>query len=191
MGATLFTVFNLDLGNIFVYFFLKLISFGVIPLTLCFSWVWLWRDSDNPFTFLSQWNSGTHILFLLMNILRIRVSKMGMTGVTYLVLSTILVALYLTDWSHTKMGSFLTGGFILLNVLFSFSLVMTTFEFIHPYFLSSGFRMQTLGAFITEMTVMGTLLTASSQLYWHEILEKRLETMRYEQIVQAMESEED
>ena len=61
-------------------------------------------------------------------------------------------------------------------------MVMTTFEYIHPYFAmgSTGFR--ELGMFITEVSAMGALLTTSSQLYWHEILLKRREEMIIEQI---------
>ena len=182
LASALFVIFNLSLDNIPTYIALKVTSLGVIPITLCFSWVWLWRDSKEPFRFLGAWNCGTQFLFLGMNVLRIRIYRMGVFGVLYVALSLFLIAISLTAWPYTKYGSFITGGLILLNVVFAFGMVMTTFEYIHPYFAmgSTGFR--ELGMFITEVSAMGALLTASSQLYWHEILVKRREEMIIEQI---------
>ena len=181
LASALFIMFNLSLDNMPTYIALKVTSFGVIPITLCFSWVWLWRDSKEPFRFLGAWNCGTQFLFLGMNVLRIRIYRMGVFGVLYVALSLFLIAVSLTDWPYTKYGSFISGGLILLNVVFAFGMVMTTFEYIHPYFVmgSTGFR--ELGMFITEVSAMGALLTASSQLYWHEILVKRREEMIIEQ----------
>ena len=68
LASALFIMFNLSLDNMLTYIFLKVISFGVIPLTLCFSWVWLWRDSEKPFRFLGAWNCGTLFLFLVLNV---------------------------------------------------------------------------------------------------------------------------
>lgn len=180
--SAMFIMFNLSLDNIVTYIFLKVVSFGVIPITLCFSWIWLWRDSKEPFKFLGVWNSGTTLLFLVLNVLRVRISRMGGFGVLYLVLSLFLIITLLTDWPYTKYGSFITGGLILLNVVFAFGMVMTTFEFIHPYFAMGSTGYQELGMFITEVSAMGALLTASSQLYWHEILVKRREQMFIEQL---------
>ncbi len=180
-------MFTLNPNNGYIYIFLKLISFGVIPITLCFSWVWFWRSSPNPFKYLSLWNCGTQALFLVINTLRIRSGKIGVFGVLYILLSVFLIAVYLTDWPYTKYGFFFTGGFILLNVVFAFALVMTTFDHINPYFTSRGIGLVALGSFITEMSVMGALLTASSQLYWHDILQKR----REQQIIEAIFAELD
>jgi len=126
-------------------------------------------------------------MFLLINILRIRSGNIGVFGVLYILLSVFLIAAYLTDWPYTKWGFFFTGSFILLNVIFAFTLIMTTFEYMHPYFASGGPGLVALGSFITEMSVMGTLLTASSQLYWHDILTKR----REQQIIEAIFAELD
>lgn len=184
--SALISMFYLDPNNGYIYIFLKLISFGVLPITLCFSWVWFWRDSPNPFKYLSLWNSGTQAMFLVMNTLRIRFGKIGVFGVLYIMLSVFLIAVYLTDWPYTKYGFFFTGGFILLNVVFAFALIMTTFDHINPYF-NGGPGLVALGSFITEMSVMGALLTASSQLYWHDILTKR----REQQIIEAIFAEFD
>jgi len=185
--SALYSIFNLNTDNVYVNIFLKLISFGVIPITLCFSWVWFWRGSPVPFKYLSIWNCGTQAMFLIINTLRIRSGNIGVFGVLYILLSVFLIAVYLTDWPYTKWGFFFTGGFILLNVLFAFTLIMTTFEYMHPYFASGGPGLVALGSFITEMSVMGSLLTASSQLYWHDILTKR----REQQIIEAIFAELD
>lgn len=184
-------MFNLNLDNMFVYIFLKLVSFGVIPITLCFSWIWFWRGNPYPFQFLSLWNCGTQLLFLLMNVFRIRSGRIGLFGVAYILLSVFLIIVYLTDWPYTQLGFFFTGGLILLNVVFAFGLVMTTFELIHPFFLSGNAGMVALGVFITEMSVMGALLTASSQLYWHEVLQKRREQQIIEEIFAELDAEDD
>jgi hypothetical protein len=104
-----------------------------------------------------------------------------------MLLSVFLIIAYQTDWPYTKWGFFFTGGFILLNVVLAFALIMTTFEHIHPYFASGGPGLAALGFFITELSVMGALLTASSQLYWHDILQKR----REQQIIEAIFAEMD
>ena len=190
LASALFIMFNLSLDNILTYIILKVTSFGVIPITLCFSWVWLWRDSKEPFKFLGLWNSGTMLIFLVMNVLRVRIERLGGFGILYAVLSLFLIVVSLTDWPYTKYGSFLTGALILLNVVFAFGMVMTTFEFIHPYFSLGSTGYQELGMFITEVSAMGALLTASSQLYWHEILTKRREQMIIEQLFADLDAED-
>lgn len=122
-----------------------------------------------------------------MNTLRVRSERIGVFGVLYILLSFFLIVVYQTDWPYTKWGFFFTGGFILLNVLLAFALIMTTFEHIHPYFAMGGPGLSELGSFITELSVMGALLTASSQLYWHDILQKR----REQQIIEAIFAEMD
>lgn len=52
LASALFIIFNLGMDEMLPYVFVKVVSFGVIPITLCFSWVWLWRDSKKPFRFL-------------------------------------------------------------------------------------------------------------------------------------------
>ena len=126
-----------------------------------------------------------------MNVLRVRSGRIGIFGLAYILLSLFLIVVYLTDWPYTKLGFFFTGGFILLNVVFAFGLVMTTFEMIHPYFQSGGVGLVALGAFVTEMSVMGALLTASSQLYWHDVLQKRREQQIIEQIFAELDAEDD
>jgi hypothetical protein len=189
--SALYTMFNLNLDNMYVYIFLKLISFGVIPITLCFSWIWFWRSSQYPFKYLGFWNCITHALFLLMNILRVRTVKLGIFGVLYIALSVFLIAVYLTDWPYTKYGFFFTGGFILLNVVLAFALILTTYDNIHPFFNNGGPGMMALGIFFTELSTMGTLLTASSQLYWHDILTKRREQQIIEAIFAELDAEDD
>lgn len=185
--AGLFTIFNLNLDNMIIYIFLKLISVGLVPLTLCFSWVWLWRDSKEPFKFLGAWNSVILLLFLILNVLRIQMMRLGAFGVAYALLSLFLAVSSFSDWSHSKYGSFITGGLILLNVVFAFGMVMTTFNYMHPYFTTGGVHYVELGTFVTEISAMGALLTASSQLYWHEILVKRREEMIIEQLFADMD----
>lgn len=188
--SALFIIFNLGMDDMLPYIFVKVISFGVISITLCFSWVWLWRDSKKPFRFLGAWNCGTLFLFLVLNVLRVRIARMGFFGASYVALSLFLIAVSLTDWPYSNYGSFITGALILLNVVFAFGMVMTTFEFIHPYFALGSLGRKELGMFITEVSVMGALLTASSQLYWHDILVKRREQMIIEQMFADLDAED-
>ena len=186
--SALYTIFNLNLDNMYVYIFLKLISFGIIPITLCFSWVWFWRGSVAPFKYLGLWNCATQGLFLILNILR--VGRLGLSGFLYVVLSVFLIVVYLTDWPYTKYGFFFTGGLILLNVVFAFALILTTYDNIHPYFSEGSPGMVALGFFFTELSAMGSLLTASSQLYWHDILTKRREQQMIEAIFAELDAED-
>jgi hypothetical protein len=186
--SALFTIFNLNLDNMYVYIFIKLISFGIIPITLCFSWVWFWRGSVAPFKYLGLWNCATQGLFLILNILR--VGKLGLSGLLYVAVSLFLIVVYLTDWPYTKYGFFFTGGLILLNVVFAFALILTTYDHIHPYFSEGSPGMVALGFFFTELSAMGSLLTASSQLYWHDILTKRREQQMIEAIFAELDAED-
>ena len=190
LSSSVLSMFFLDLENVFVYIYLKIISFGVIPLTLCFSWLYLWRNEPNPFNFLSQYNCVTQALFLVLNIIRVPLEHLGFFGLLYTILSIALIIVYLTDWAYSKMGFFITGGLILLNVVFAFGLVMTTFEHMHPIFMNSGPGLAALGDFITEIAIMGALLVASSQLYWHEILKKRREEEMIERIFAELDAKD-
>jgi hypothetical protein len=190
LATACIAMFFLDVGNVWVYIYLKLISFGVVPITVCFSWLYLWRNESNPFSFLSHYNSLTQALFLILNIIRVPIPRLGFFGLGYILLSISLIVVYLTDWAYSKMGFFITGGLILLNVLFAFGLVMTTFEHLHPVFISNGPGLAALGGFITEVSVMGALLVASSQLYWHEILKKRREEEIIERIFAELDSKD-
>ena len=115
---------------------------------------------------------------------------MGFFGIVYIVLSIVLIIVYLTDWAYSKTGFFITGGLILLNVVFAFGLVMTTFEHIHPYFVNAGPSLIAVREFITEVSIMGALLAASSQLYWHEILKKRREQEIIERIFAELDAKD-
>lgn len=183
-----FAIFYLNLDNIWVYIYLKLISYGLIPITICFSWLYLWRNESKPFRFLSQYNSFTQGLFIVLNLLRVPANRLGFFGLVYITLSIILIFVYLTDWAYSKTGFFITGGLILLNVVFAFGLVMTTFEQVHSYFINAGPSLVAVRDFITEVSIMGSLLTASSQLYWHEILKKRREQEIIERIFTELDS---
>lgn len=183
-------IFYLNLENIWVYIYLKIISYGIIPSTICFSWLYLWRNETEPFRFLSQYNSLTQGAFIVLNLLRVPLDSLGFFGWVYIGLSFMLVAVYLTDWAYSKNGFFVTGGLILLNVVFAFGLVMTTFEQVHPYFLNAGPSLKAVSDLITEISVMGSLLAASSQLYWHEILKKRREEEIIERIFAELESKD-
>jgi hypothetical protein len=114
---------------------------------------------------------------------------MGFFGLIYIVLSIILSIVYLTNWAYSKTGFFLTGGLILLNVVFAFGLVMTTFDQVHPLFINTGPSFAAVSDFITEISIMGALLAASSQLYWHEILKKRREEEIIEKIFNELDAE--
>jgi hypothetical protein len=188
--TSFFAMFFLDLGNALVYIYVKIISFGVVPITICFSWLYLWRNEPNPFNFLSQYNSITQALFLILNLIRVPLNQLGFFGLVYAILSVSLIIVYLNDWAYSKMGFFITGGLILLNVVFAFGLVMTTFEQMHPVFINSGPGLAALGDFITEVAIMGALLVASSQLYWHEILKKRREEEIIERIFAELDSKD-
>ncbi len=181
-------MFYLDITNPLVYIYLKLISFGLIPTTICFSWLYLWRNESDQFRFLSKYNSLTQALFLFLNIVRVPVNKLGFFGLLFTILSITLIIVYLTDWAYSKTGFFITGGLILLNVLFAFGLVMTTFEHVHPFFLNAGPSMLALSDFITEISAMGVLLAASSQLYWHEILKQRREHEAIERLFAQLDA---
>lgn len=185
-----FAMFYLNLENIWVYIYLKLISYGLIPITICFSWLYLWRNEPQPFRFLSQYNSLTQGLFIALNLLRVPPHRLGFFGLVYIALSIVLIFVYLTDWAYSKTGFFITGGLILLNVVFAFGLVMTTFELVHPFFTNAGPSLAAVRDFITEVSIMGALLAASSQLYWHEILKKRREQEIIERIFAELDSDD-
>jgi hypothetical protein len=114
MFSSYFAMFHMDLENVLVFIYLKIISFGLIPITICFGWLYLWRNESNPFMFLSIYNSVTQALA----------------------------------------------------------------------------RARAFSSFITEMGIMGTLLAASSQLYWHDILKKRREEEIIERIFSELDAEE-
>jgi hypothetical protein len=182
-------MFYLNLENVWVYIYLKLISFGLIPATICFSWLYLWRNESDPFRFLSRYNSLTQAFFIVLNLVRVPPNRMGFFGLVYIALSIVLIVVYLSDWAYSKKGFFITGGLILLNVVFAFGLVMTTFEHVHSFFVNAGPGLAAVSDFITEVSVMGALLAASSQLYWHEILKKRREEEMIERIFAALDAE--
>ena len=185
-----FMMFNLNLDNMGVYIYLKLISFGVVPAVICFSWLYLWRNESDPFRFLSNYNSLTQALFVILNLIRVPFDRLGFFGTVYILLSVALILVYQTNWAYGKIGFFISGGLILLNVVFAFGLVMTTFEHVHPFFLGAGPGLIALSDFITEVSVMGSLLVASSQLYWHEILKTRREQEMIERIFAELDAED-
>ena len=194
LGFSLITsflmIFTLDIENIWVYLYLKINSYGVVPVTLCFSWLYLWRNESDPFSFLSNYNSASQALFVALNLIRVPPRRLGFFGVVYIVLSIVLIIVYQTRWAYGKTGFFITGGLILLNVVFSFGLIMTTFDHVHPFFVGAGPELVAVSDFITEVSVMGSLLVASSQLYWHEILKKRREEEIIERIFAALDAED-
>jgi len=190
LSSTYYAMFHLDLGSGLTVLFLKLMSVGVLPGLVCFSWLYFWRDSSDPFRFLGLWNSGTQALFLGVNLLRIPFASWGVFGLLYLTLTAVVVAFYLTSYHNTKWGFFALSGLILMNVVLAFALALTTISFIHPVFVASeSGAMRYLGGFVTELAVMGAVLTSGSQLYWHDILNRRREEALVEMVFQQLEEE--
>jgi hypothetical protein len=179
-------MFHLDTGNVFVYVYLKVVSVGVVPGLVCFSWLYFWRDGEDPFLFLCHWNCGTQMLFLAMNLIRVKAGSWGVFGWLYLALSAVIVGIYLSNYHFSRWGFWVTGVLILLNVVFAFGLALTTFEYVHTWF-REGVGLVALRDFVTELSVMGALFTSSSQLYWHEILGKIREEALVEMIFDSLE----
>lgn len=182
------SIFYLDLSNVFVNIYLKLVAACAIPSIICFSWLYFWRDSRDPFRYLSLWNCGTQLLFLSMNLLRIQVGAWGFIGVLYIVLSVVIVSSYINKYYATRWGFFLTSVLILMNVVLAFALTLVTFDYVHPFFSSSNSSLVAVGSFVAEMSVMGAMFTSSSQLYWHEIMNKKMEEALVEAIFESLEN---
>lgn len=179
-------MFILDPLNIYVFFYLKIVAVAVVPGLVCFSWLLFWRDGDDPFRFLLRWNVGTQTLFLALNLVRIRAGSWGVFGWLYLVLSAVIVGIYLSNIHFSRWGFWVTGGLILLNVVFAFGLALTTFEYVHPWFEREGVGLSALRDFVTELSVMGALFASSSQLYWHEILKRIRDEVLIERIFESL-----
>jgi hypothetical protein len=180
-------MFILDPGNVFVYVYLKVVSVGVVLGLICFSWLYFWRDGDDPFLFLCHWNCGTQILVLAMNLVRVQAGSWGVFGWLYMVLSAVIVGIYLSNYHFSRWGFWVTGVLILLNVVFAFGLALTTFEYVHPWFAREEVGLAALRDFVTELSVMGALFTSSSQLYWHEILRKIRDEILVEMIFDSLD----
>ncbi len=190
LASAYIAMFHLDLNNGTVVVFLKLMSAGVLPGLLCFSWLYFWADYADPFRYLAVWNSCTQALFLAVNLLRIPTESWGVFGWTYIGLSVVVVALYLTRFHDTRWGFFALGGLILLNVVLAFTLTLTTYSLTHLVIAASEREaVRYLGVFVSEIAVMGALFTSSSQMYWHEILGRRREQALVEGVFQQLENE--
>jgi len=185
-----FAMFHMDLGNTLVVVFLKLVSVIILPATVCFSWLYFWADSLDPFRYLSLWNCGTQLIFLAVNLVRVPLSQWGAAGWLYVGLSAVIVAFYVTRLHNTKWGFFAVGGLILLNVALVFIVTLTTYAMMHPFFAASQLEpVRYLGYFITELAVMGAVYSSSSQLYWHDILTKRREEALVEHVFNQLDEE--
>jgi hypothetical protein len=179
-------MFILDPMNIWIFFYLKIVAVAVIPGLVCFSWLLFWRDGGDPFRFLLRWNTGTQILFLALNLLRVQAGSWGVFGWLYLALSVVIVGIYVSDVHFSRWGFWVTGVLILLNVVFAFGLALTTFEHVHPWLVGGGVELAALRDFVAELSVMGALFASSSQLYWHEILKRIREEAFIERVFESL-----
>ena len=186
-----FSMYFLDVNNIYVWLHLKLTSFGLVPSMICFGWLYYWTDVVDRFRFLTSWNSVTQTLFLVLTLIRVKPTSWSIVIWLYIIQTAVLVWLYRSGHHRTRLGFWLTGGFILLNVGLAFGVVLTTFDHIHPYLANPEIGQLTpLGSFITEVSAMGALLTSSSQLYWHEILKKQREDEFWVRLFESLEDTE-
>lgn len=168
--------------------YLKIIGSAIIPSVLSFGWMALWKESDEPFTFHMNWNATSQIILLGIILSQIQSRSWGL-----LVWGTVLLTIFLlisnyTGFSGTKNGFSVTGFLILVNVVLLFSIVLTSFNHLDIIFLiEPSFEARLLlKALINEVSVMGILLTASSQLYWHEKLKEKQESLFMEKIVNSI-----
>jgi len=185
-----FAMFHMDLGNTLVVIFLKLVSVILVPALICFSWLYFWADTSDPFRYLALWNCGTQVTFLGVNLLRVPPIHWGAAGLLYIGLSAVIVTLYVAKLHNTKWGFFVTGGLILLNVILVFVVTLTTHAMIRPFFSASQLEpVRYLGSFVTELAVMGAVYSSSSQLYWHDILTKRREEALVEHMFKQLDDE--
>lgn len=105
-----------------------------------------------------------------------------------MILSAVIIGIYRSNLHFSKWGFWVTGVLILLNVVFAFGLALTTFEYVHPWFVREGdVGLAALRDFVTELSVMGVLFTSSSQLYWHDILREIREEILVEMIFDSLD----
>jgi len=179
-------MFILNPMNIWVFFYLKAVAVAVIPGLVCFSWLLFWRDASDPFRFLLRWNTGTQVLFLALNLLRVQIGSWGVFGWLYLALSVVIVGIYVSGAHFSRWGFWVTGVLILVNVVFAFGLALTTFEHVHPWLVAGGVGLVALRDFLAELSVMGALFASSSQLYWHEMLKRIREEALIERVFESL-----
>ena len=81
---------------------------------------------------------------------------------------------------------------ILLNFLLSFVFILLTLDAMNPVLLDGlGFEGANIhGVLLTEVSIMGALLSAGSQLYWLDMLEKKIDVDAWEGYFAALDRRE-
>jgi len=165
---------------------------AVVPGLLGFGWLVFLKDVEEPLSFLSRWNSVSQFVFLALNLVRIEMSSWGIVGLLYAAAYILLISSNAGDYSSYPRRLRRVGMLILFNFLLSFTFILLTLDAMNPVLLAGlGFEgANVYGILLTEMSIMGVLLSAGSQLYWLDILEKKIEVEAWEAYFHALDERE-
>jgi len=165
---------------------------AVVPGLLGFGWLVFLKDVEEPLGFLSRWNSVGQFVFLVLNLVRIETSSWGIVGLLYAAASILLMSSNAGVYSLYPRRLRRVGMLILFNFLLSFTFILLTLEAMNPVLLAGlGFEgANVYGVLLTETSIMGALLSAGSQLYWLDVLEKKIEVEAWEAYFHALDERE-
>jgi len=165
---------------------------AVVPGLLGFGWLVFVKGVEEPLSFLSRWNSVSQFVFLALNLVRIEVSSWGVVGLFYVAASILLISSNAGDYSSHPRRLRSVGMLILFNFLLSFIFILLTLDAMNPVLLA-GLGVEganVYGVLLTELSIVGALFSAGSQLYWLDMLEKKIEVEAWEAYFHALDERE-
>jgi hypothetical protein len=160
----------------------------LIPALLGFGWLYVWREYENPFRFLTMWNAYTQAFFLFLNLVLFNQTQINLFLLLQTIITITLLIFYFTNYVATLKGSKISGLLIMINVFVSFTLILTSLDRINPIFLGRSLQgtIGTFGSFFTDIATIGILAAACPQIYWLDLLVQEREKMIVHQYYESI-----
>jgi len=104
-----------------------------VPLLSGLGWLYVWKEFEDPVKFLGYWCSAAQLVNLATNLIRIRPSAWGVTGMAMAFATIALVAVYSMGLFRGWKGNRVTVILIIFTTATTFWLILTNLDNPNPW----------------------------------------------------------
>jgi len=161
----------------------------VIPAVIGFGWMYILDEYPDRLRLLSLWSASVLVICLAVNLYTVETSSWGLIAPGMVLATGTLVVIYLRGLYRRGIGG---SGAIILMIAYTgltFWLILNNPVELNPVLLDplSPSGKNVLGALLTDVSMMGTLASLTSQIFLLDYNGKLLEQEAMEYMMNALE----
>ena len=171
-----------------------------VPVLSGVGWLYIWREFEDPVKFLGYWCSAVQFVNLAINLIRIRSSAWGITGMAMTFATTTLIAIYMKGYFRRWKGKLVTVILIIFTTVTTFWLILENLDNLNPWMIistSEGYpwmidestSLSLLGGILTYMGILNVLISLAPQVFLLDLENKIREYRFIDATFESLDSE--